>query len=112
MITIADFGMGNLGSIVNMCRRISVDCEVTSDPSCIALASRLMLPGVGSFDAAMNKIEVSGIRQVLDQKALIEQYHTWHLLGMQLLTRSSEEGSLPGLVGFQLRLVVFRATLI
>lgn len=98
MITIVDYGMGNLGSIVNMLRRVEVECEVTTDPARISNASRILLPGVGAFDAAMERIDAAGIRQVLDFKALQERVPILGIcLGMQLLTRASEEGSRPGL---------------
>ena len=98
MITIIDYGMGNLGSVVNMFRRINVDCEVTGEASKIKNASRILLPGVGAFDAAMHRIQNSGIRQILDEKALLQRVPILGIcLGMQLLTRSSEEGILPGL---------------
>jgi glutamine amidotransferase len=98
MITIVDYGMGNLCSVANMLRRIGADCEVTGDPVRIAGASRILLPGVGAFDAAMERIIAAGIRPVLDDKALRQQVPVLGIcLGMQLLTRGSEEGALPGL---------------
>ena len=53
MITIVDYGMGNVGSVVNMLKRIGVASTVASRPEQIAAAGKLLLPGVGSFDAAM-----------------------------------------------------------
>jgi glutamine amidotransferase len=98
MITIIDYGMGNLGSVVNMLRRVEAECEVTGDPVRIASASRILLPGVGAFDAAMERIDAAGIRQVLDDKALHQRVPVLGIcLGMQLLTRGSEEGTRPGL---------------
>jgi glutamine amidotransferase len=99
VITIVNYGMGNLGSMRNMFKRIGVKASIESDPAVIRQAEKLVLPGVGAFDTAMTCINtVPGLREVLDHKALIE--HTPVLgvcLGMQLLTRSSEEGALPGL---------------
>lgn len=98
MITIVDYGMGNLGSVANMLRRIGADCEVTGDPVRLADASRILLPGVGAFDAAMERINAAGIRPVLEDKALRQKVPVLGIcLGMQLLTRGSEEGTLPGL---------------
>ena len=98
MITVVDYGMGNLGSITNMLNRIKVPVNVTSNVSEIENASKLLLPGVGKFDAAMNKINDSGLRDVLDKKVLNDKIPVLGIcLGMQLLTCSSEEGSVPGL---------------
>ncbi len=98
MITIVDYGMGNLGSIQNMFKRIKVESEITGEVDQIAKAKKLLLPGVGAFDAAMQKIAESGIQEVLNHKATIEKIPVMGIcLGMQLLTRSSEEGKLPGL---------------
>ena len=99
MITIVNYGMGNLGSMLNMFKRIGVEATIESDPPIIQLAEKLVLPGVGAFDTAMTCINtVPGLRAVLNQKAIVE--HTPIIgvcLGMQLLTRSSEEGTQPGL---------------
>jgi glutamine amidotransferase len=99
MITIVDYGMGNLGSLKNMFKRIGVNVLVESDPNKLAIADKLILPGVGSFDAAMSRINSSsGLREILEQKANVEKVPILGVcLGMQLLTLSSEEGELPGL---------------
>lgn len=97
-VTIVDYGMGNLGSIRNMLRRIGVSCVISGDAAVIAKANRVILPGVGAFDAAMRQIDQRGLREVLDRKALTERVPTLGIcLGMQLTTRGSEEGRLPGL---------------
>lgn len=99
MITIVNYGMGNLGSMLNMFKRIGVQVRIESDAEVIRNAEKLVLPGVGAFDAAMLRInEQPGLREVLEHKVLIEQVPVLGVcLGMQLLTRSSEEGRLPGL---------------
>lgn len=98
MITVVDYGMGNLGSIGNMLKRLGVPSEITADPARLARASKILLPGVGAFDSAMQRIAASGLRPVLDRKALEERVPILGIcLGMQLLTRGSEEGRLAGL---------------
>ncbi|MBL8344042.1 MAG: imidazole glycerol phosphate synthase subunit HisH [Rubrivivax sp.] len=98
MITIVDYGMGNLGSVLNMLKRVGAAAEVTGDPASIARARKILLPGVGAFDSAMRRINESGLREVLDAKVLEERVPTLGIcLGMQLLTRGSDEGQLPGL---------------
>jgi glutamine amidotransferase len=98
MITIVDYGMGNLGSILNMFKRIGVKAAVTNDLKAVQSAEKILLPGVGAFDAAMERIAASGLNQVLDHKALVERVPVLGIcLGMQLLTRASEEGTMLGL---------------
>lgn len=98
MITIIDYGMGNLGSIQNMLKRLGVAAEVTGEPAAVARARKILLPGVGAFDSAMRRINESGLREVLDAKVRSERVPTLGIcLGMQLLTRGSEEGGLAGL---------------
>jgi len=101
VVTIVDYGMGNIGSLVNMFRRIGVQSEVASDLRAINLASKIILPGVGAFGAAMGRIDDLGLREALRAKALEEQIPFMGIcLGMQLLTRSSEES--PGVKGLDL----------
>lgn len=112
MISVINYGMGNIGSILNMFKRIGLQANVVTTADEIFHAKKLLLPGVGSFDAAMKRINESGIREALDHKALKEQVPVFGIcLGMQLLTHSSEEGVLPGLgwvdaktLGFKTRL--------
>lgn len=99
MITIVNYGIGNLGSLLNMCKRIGVKAQIQSDPEALRAAEKLVLPGVGAFDAAMTRIDTApGLREVLDHKALVEKVPILGVcLGMQLLTRGSEEGQSAGL---------------
>lgn len=97
MITIVDYGMGNLGAVLNMFKRIGARARVSADLGCIREAEKLLLPGVGAFDAAMRRINSSGLREVLERKAREEKVPVLGIcLGMQLLTRGSEEGQEPG----------------
>ena len=98
MIAIVDYGMGNLGSIRNMLSRIGVASIVTSDPVVIGTAERLILPGVGSFDVAMQNLRARNLVDVLNARVLEKSVPVLGIcLGMQLFSKGSDEGSLPGL---------------
>lgn len=98
MIVIVDYKMGNVGSIFNMLKKIGAQAIVSGDSKDILGADKLILPGVGSFDTGMSHIAQYGLREVLDEKVLrIKTPILGICLGMQLLTRGSEEGQLPGL---------------
>ncbi|MDO8998184.1 MAG: imidazole glycerol phosphate synthase subunit HisH [Bacteroidota bacterium] len=98
MITIINYGLGNLGSVQNMLKRIGVPCKITSDIHEIEQAEKILLPGVGAFDSAIQKIDELNLRSVLVHKAKVDKIPFLGIcLGMQLLTRSSEEGILKGL---------------
>jgi len=109
MITIVDYGMGNLGSILNMLKKIGATGQISSDAAVIGAATKLILPGVGAFDAAMERIQQSGLRPVLDARALEARVPVLGIcLGMQLLGESSEEGVLPGLGWLPAKVLDFR----
>lgn len=108
-VTVVDSGIGNLGAIPNMLKRLGATTSITSDPAQIALADRLILPGVGAFDAAMSHLRGLGLVEVLNEHVVQRGVPTLGLcLGMQLLTDTSEEGSLPGLGWISGRAVRFR----
>lgn len=101
MVTIIDYGAGNIGSIVNMIRRVGYDSIVSSNPDDIRKADKLILPGVGSFNHGMSQLNKSGLVEVLNQKVLEEKIPILGIcLGAQLFTNGSEEGDLRGLGWF------------
>ncbi len=98
MITIVDYGMGNLGSIHNMFRHIGVAATISSRAADIEAASKLILPGVGAFDTAMRNLRQSGLISVLEEKVFGMRTPILGLcLGMQILMDGSEEGQIGGL---------------
>ncbi|MCA1031315.1 imidazole glycerol phosphate synthase subunit HisH [Bacillus timonensis] len=98
MLAIIDYGVGNVSSIINMFKKIGVPAIATSEPSEIERSDKLILPGVGSFDAGMQKLNKSGLVEVIKNHALKEQKPLLGIcLGMQMLGRKSEEGEQLGL---------------
>jgi glutamine amidotransferase len=98
MITIVDYGMGNLGSVLNMFKKVGAAARISSDLNEISKAEKILLPGVGAFDAAMQRITDAGMKDILTNKAMVEKIPVLGIcLGMQLLTQGSEEGILDGL---------------
>lgn len=97
-ITIIDYGVGNLGSIHNMLKKLGAQSEIATDVSAVQRATKIILPGVGAFDAGMTQLNQSGLRPALDAAVLQKRVPVLGIcLGMQLMTEGSEEGSLPGL---------------
>ncbi|HTJ05845.1 MAG TPA: imidazole glycerol phosphate synthase subunit HisH, partial [Caldimonas sp.] len=93
-----DYGMGNLGSIRNMLKKIGADSEITAEPARIAAATKLVLPGVGAFDAGMENLDKSGLVPLLNERVRRDEVPVLGIcLGMQLMTHSSSEGERPGL---------------
>jgi imidazole glycerol-phosphate synthase subunit HisH len=98
MITIIDYKTGNLGSIQNIIKRIGEESIITSDKDEIARATKLILPGVGTFDTGMSNLMELDLINILNEKVLVEKTPVLGIcLGMQLLSKGSEEGLLPGL---------------
>ncbi|HNT55149.1 MAG TPA: imidazole glycerol phosphate synthase subunit HisH [Anaerolineaceae bacterium] len=108
MIVIVDYGMGNLGSIQNMCRKIGHAALISSEAAEICRASRLILPGVGAFDHGMSQLTSLDLVDLLNDLVLQEHIPVLGVcLGMQLLTQGSAEGRLPGLGWLDARTVRF-----
>lgn len=97
MIAIIDYGLGNLGSIANMLRVIGEKSVITHDQEKIHAADKIILPGVGAFDAGMTNLEERDLVHCLQQEAEAGKPILGICLGMQLLGESSEEGKKPGL---------------
>lgn len=108
MIGILDYGIGNLGSIKNMLRKIGSQSVITSDPQEIRAVDKLILPGVGAFDTGMEQLAKSGLVDLLHERALEDKIPVLGIcLGAQLMTKGSEEGSVPGLGWFDAETVKF-----
>jgi len=97
-IAVIDYGLGKLGSLVNMLKRLGADVATTTQAAVITKAKKLILPGVGAFDTGVKNLQESGLISLLTAKVLEEGTPILGIcLGMQLLSRRSEEGNLPGL---------------
>jgi imidazole glycerol-phosphate synthase subunit HisH len=96
-IGILDYGIGNIGSLLNMFRKLDLDAKVASNPDDLIECSRLVLPGVGAFDQAMNELRSRELVRPLTQYVRAGKPLLGICLGMQLLVESSDEGKLPGL---------------
>ena len=97
MIAIIDYGLGNLGSIANMLKSIGEKSLITAKADMIKKADKIILPGVGAFDAGMKQLEQSRLTDVIKEEAGKGTPILGICLGMQLLGRKSEEGEMEGL---------------
>jgi imidazole glycerol-phosphate synthase subunit HisH len=98
MIAVINYGMGNLGSIVNMLKKIGAESCVTADPVRLEQADKLILPGVGAFARGMKNLDDMGLRAVLDDLVIRRKKPILGIcLGMQLFSEHSEEGNAKGL---------------
>lgn len=98
MIVIVDYGMGNVGSVLNMLKRIGASAKISDSRQSILDADKLILPGVGAFDQGMTLLKELDLIDPLNDKVLVGKTPVLGVcLGMQLLSRRSEEGTLCGL---------------
>jgi len=98
MITIIDYGSGNIRAIANIYERLRVEYKIAQGPEQVIDAQKIFLPGVGSFDETIEKLDRIGFREVLDKEVLDNNVPILGIcVGMQILADRSEEGSLPGL---------------
>lgn len=98
MICIVDYEVGNIQAFLNLFKRLGVDVRRASKPEDLSDAVRLVLPGVGHFDHAMQKFNDSGLRAKIEELVLVAQVPVVGIcVGMQMLAHGSDEGKLPGL---------------
>lgn len=98
MITIVNYGSGNISAITNIYKRLNIAHKVVDDASSIKESKKLLLPGVGAFDYNMKKLNESGLREALDEMVLKKKIPVLGIcLGLQIMAVSSEEGKLSGL---------------
>ena len=98
MIAVLKYGIGNIASILNMIKKAGGDAVHTSSLDEIANADKLVLPGMGSFDVGMSNLKEAGLLEILEDKVFKERVPILGIcLGMQLMTKGSEEGKKKGL---------------
>ena len=98
MIGVIDIGISNIGSVLNMFKYVGYDAKNVSSISELEACSKIVLPGVGSFDKGMSKLLNSGLIDTLNRRVLEENVPILGIcLGMQLMCLSSDEGSSSGL---------------
>lgn len=97
MIGIIDYGSGNVHAISNIYKKLHIPHVITADRSELKKATHLILPGVGAFDETMNVLNMSGLKDFLNEMVLGEKKPIMGIcVGMQLLAEGSEEGVLEG----------------
>lgn len=98
MISVIDYGCGNLGSVVNMLQRVGHQATVIRTAEEILAAEKLILPGVGAFDTGMSQLRQNGLVEALEERVIAQGVFLLGIcLGMQLLLASSDEGQTEGL---------------
>jgi imidazole glycerol-phosphate synthase subunit HisH len=98
MITIVDYGLGNIRAFLNAFKLLNVEARTATTAGELEDATRVILPGVGAFDHAMERLNDSGMRDTLDDLVLRRGVPVLGVcVGMQMLGMSSEEGERAGL---------------
>ena len=98
MITIIDYGVGNINAFVNVYKRLDVPVKIAKTAADLEGAEKLILPGVGHFDYAMTKLNNSGMRGKLDHLVIDRKIPVIGIcVGMQMMANYSDEGEVEGL---------------
>jgi imidazole glycerol-phosphate synthase subunit HisH len=98
MITIVNYGVGNLASIKNMLKKAGFESELATERDTIEKASKIILPGIGAFDHCMIEFNKSGLRESVTHKVMADKIPLLGIcVGLQMLMEASEEGVEPGL---------------
>ncbi|MBF4517614.1 imidazole glycerol phosphate synthase subunit HisH [Flavobacterium sp. ANB] len=98
MITIIDYGVGNINAFINVYKRVNVATKIAKTAADLEDAQKIILPGVGHFDHAMSELIKSGMREKLDELVIVKKIPVIGIcVGMQMMGNSSDEGKSPGL---------------
>lgn len=98
MITIIDYGVGNIKAFLNVYKQLNIPACTATTSAEVESATKLILPGVGAFDHAMDRLNNSGMREALEEVVLNRKVPIIGIcVGMQMLSASSDEGVLSGL---------------
>lgn len=98
MISILDYGLGNVKAFSNAFRRLDVRFKIVQNKSELKDAEKIVLPGIGHFDQAMQRLNQSGMRDILDNLVLNQNIPVLGVcVGMQMMASESEEGVEKGL---------------
>lgn len=113
MITLIDYGVGNIFAFQNVYKRLNIPTKIAKTSTDILDAEKLILPGVGSFDYAMSQLNNSGMREKLDELVIEKQVPIIGIcVGMQMMGNRSDEGKLDGLGWIDADILKFDESLI
>jgi len=98
MISILNYGLGNIHAFANIYKRLNIPAAIASTPQDLRLADKIILPGVGAFDWAMTRLNESGLRDTLEEMVVGDNVPVLGIcVGMQIMANRSDEGVLDGL---------------
>jgi len=113
MITLIDYGVGNIFAFQNVYKRLDIPTKIAKTYEDLSDAKKLILPGVGSFDYAMGQLNASGMREKLDELVLEKKVPVIGIcVGMQMMGNRSDEGKLEGLKWIDSEILKFDESLI
>lgn len=113
MITLIDYGVGNIFAFQNVYKRLDIPSKIAKTSQDLADAQKLILPGVGSFDYAMNQLNKSGMREILDELVIEKKIPVIGIcVGMQMMGNKSDEGKSEGLKWIDAEILKFDECLI